>query len=271
VPSASGLAPSGLVYPSEPLVCVKGVAIAPDVPFYSGGQATNFSVAPALPPGLALNAATGAITGTPSAVSATAAYQVTASNTLGSTDLAVTITVNDRAPSTQPVVTLAPFVTALSTGVTATTPDQGHGMTYAWSLNGGTLVSGQGTPAITFTAGESGTVTAEVTVGNTGGSLSGRAVAAIVAAPNATLTYPVASRPGAQGIPANVTAQPGMAYLWTVISGASTATVSAGQGTERISLSVGDAPGTFQIQVKVQNQAGDYATATGTVKVGAGG
>jgi hypothetical protein len=54
----------------------------------------SYSVAPALPAGLSLNAVNGIIRGTPTAVAATANYTVTAANTGGSTTAAVSLTVN---------------------------------------------------------------------------------------------------------------------------------------------------------------------------------
>lgn len=268
--SAQGQAPTGLTYPTDPEVCTRGVAVAANVPFYSGGAATSLRVQPALPAGLAFDPATGAISGTPTAVSPAAPYHVTAANSAGSTEYTLTIAVNDQAPGSAPVVTLPAQVTALKAGLAASTPDQGRGVTYAWTLTGGTLASGQGTPAITFTAGAAGTVTAAVTVGNSGGSLSGSAAAEIVPVPDASMTLPVSVRPGDTGFSASVTGQEGMTYLWTVVAGAANATITSGQGSTRIQLAAGRTPGTFQVQVKVQNQAGDSASASGTVKVDAG-
>jgi len=69
---------------------------------------------------------------------------------------------------------------------------------------------------------------------------------------------------------ASVPEQPGMTYTWTIMSGTSSATISSGQGTHRIGFLAGSAAGTFQIQVKVENQAGNYLTNSGTVKVQTG-
>ena len=53
-------------------------------PTTSGGTVTSWSVSPSLPAGLSLDSSTGAISGTPSAVTSSAAYTITASNTGGS-------------------------------------------------------------------------------------------------------------------------------------------------------------------------------------------
>ena len=60
---------------------------------------TSYTVSPALPAGLSLSASTGIISGTPTAVTATASYTVTASNSAGSTTASLTITVNIAAPA----------------------------------------------------------------------------------------------------------------------------------------------------------------------------
>ena len=94
-----GSAPAAINYASATAVFTRGVAIAPDAPTITGGAATSFSVSPALPAGLNLNAGTGVVNGTPAAVAAQASYTVTASNSAGSTTTTLTITVNAPAPS----------------------------------------------------------------------------------------------------------------------------------------------------------------------------
>ena len=60
---------------------------------------TSWSVSPSLPAGLSLDSSTGAISGTPTAITSSASYTITASNTGGSTTASITIEVNDVAPS----------------------------------------------------------------------------------------------------------------------------------------------------------------------------
>jgi hypothetical protein len=74
----------------SPQTFTVGTAIAALAPTVTGTVA-GYSVSPALPAGLALDASTGAITGTPTAPAATAAYTVTASNAGGSTTFALSI------------------------------------------------------------------------------------------------------------------------------------------------------------------------------------
>ncbi|MBR8317305.1 putative Ig domain-containing protein [Burkholderia dolosa] len=87
------IAPDSIAYPDNPVVYTTGVAIHPNVPVVSGGAITGFAVSPALPAGLALNAQTGAISGTPTAVMPAADYTVTGSNSAGSVSTVVNIEV----------------------------------------------------------------------------------------------------------------------------------------------------------------------------------
>ena len=89
-------------------------------------HAPPFAVSPALPAGLALDAATGAITGTPSAAASAAVYTVTATNNGGSGafELTLEIAAAPASPSldsystaaavyyiTEAIPTIAPTVT----------------------------------------------------------------------------------------------------------------------------------------------------------------
>jgi 6-phosphogluconolactonase (cycloisomerase 2 family) len=78
------VAPSNLVFPRTVGIFLVDVPIASDLPTYSGSP-SNFSVLPALPAGLSLNAQTGNISGTPTQASSRTIYTVTARNSAGST------------------------------------------------------------------------------------------------------------------------------------------------------------------------------------------
>lgn len=72
-----------------------GVAIATNSPTPgTGGAAVSYAVSPALPTGLSLNTSTGAITGTPTVITALATYTVTATNTKGTGTVTLTIQVH---------------------------------------------------------------------------------------------------------------------------------------------------------------------------------
>jgi hypothetical protein len=81
--SGNSTPPSALSYPS-PEIAVVGMAISFS-PTVTGGSVTSYAVSPALPAGLAINATTGVISGTPSSASTQSTYTITASNSGGST------------------------------------------------------------------------------------------------------------------------------------------------------------------------------------------
>jgi hypothetical protein len=62
-------------------------------PTCGGGGELTYTIAPALPTGISINATTGVISGSPTATSAQTTYTVTATNTAGNTTKQVTITV----------------------------------------------------------------------------------------------------------------------------------------------------------------------------------
>lgn len=85
--------PTGLTYSQNPAVYTKNIAIADNTPSSGGGAVDSYSISPALPAGLSFNTSTGVISGTPTVVSPSTDYTVTASNAGGSTMAAVNITV----------------------------------------------------------------------------------------------------------------------------------------------------------------------------------
>ena len=90
--------PSDLTYAS-PNVFTKGSPITSLNPTSNGGLVASYRVDPPLPLGLIFNTVTGEISGTPTAITATADYLVTATNFVGNTSFLVNITVNDIPPS----------------------------------------------------------------------------------------------------------------------------------------------------------------------------
>jgi 6-phosphogluconolactonase len=84
-------APTALSYPSPETYPI-GTAITPISPTVTG-FVTKYAVAPTLPAGLSLNAITGQIAGTPTSATNMANYVITASNSTGSTNFSLAITV----------------------------------------------------------------------------------------------------------------------------------------------------------------------------------
>ena len=95
-----GVQPPSLSYNAISAVYTVGVGIAPNIPVNTGGVITAFRVNPALPAGLSLSPTTGIISGIPTRLTDKAIYSVTASNASGSASSYLTITVNDRPPTT---------------------------------------------------------------------------------------------------------------------------------------------------------------------------
>ena len=85
---AVAIAPTGLAYPQTTIGTYVGEEITPDIPGTTG-TITSYTVNPTLPPGLSIDPNTGVISGTPTAVAASATYTVEGSNATGSVTAAV--------------------------------------------------------------------------------------------------------------------------------------------------------------------------------------
>ena len=92
-------APTALAYSTNPAIYTKGTAITINSPSSGGGAVVAYSVSPSLPAGLSLNTSSGVISGTPTAITAVAGYEVTATNSSGKASTTLTITVKDAAPA----------------------------------------------------------------------------------------------------------------------------------------------------------------------------
>ena len=169
------IAPSSVAYSGSPYTLTKGSAMTADTPSSSGGTVTSWSITPALPAGLSLDTATGEISGTPSDISSSTVYTVTANNTGGNATASITIVVNDIAPSTISY-TGSPFTLTKDSAMTANTPTNAGGPVTSWSISP-TLPAGltfdtatgeiSGTPTALATS-----TTYTVTATNSGGSSS---------------------------------------------------------------------------------------------------
>ncbi len=183
--------PSKLTYPQTAISATIGTAIAADTPTVTG-TVTAYSVKPALPAGLSLNSATGAISGTPTAATAQTSYTVTASNAGGSVTASVQITVTLAAPAN--LVYPQTAINAITgTAIASDTPTV-TGTVSAYSVSP-SLPAGlsldmttgvlSGTPT-TATAQASYTVTAS----NAGGSATASVQITVTVAAPANLVYP---------------------------------------------------------------------------------
>ena len=108
--------------------------ITANSPTSTGGAVTSYSVSPALPAGLTLSTTTGVISGTPTAVTATASYTVTATNSAGNTTTSLSITVNDAAPAAL-AYTTGTAVYTVGTTITANSPTSTGGTVTAYGVS----------------------------------------------------------------------------------------------------------------------------------------
>jgi len=85
-------APEALAYSTPSALYTQGVSIAANVPAVKN-RVTSWNANPALPTGLALNAVTGVISGTPAEVQGGTTHTITAANSSGSTTAVLSIAV----------------------------------------------------------------------------------------------------------------------------------------------------------------------------------
>ena len=140
----SATAPSNLSYSPFTQTVRQGTAITPMTPIISGGT-PRYSISPALPAGISINATTGIISGTLTAAqTGIVAYRVTASNSGGSSSATVSLIFN-TAPTGMALVpaTVAENSAAGTTvGTLSTTDaDAGDSFTYEFVPGVGSLTN----------------------------------------------------------------------------------------------------------------------------------
>ena len=204
--------PTRLAYSAEIAVFTNGVAITPDMPTSSGGAVAAYNVSSALPAGLTLNSSTGAISGTPTKVSAAATYTITASNSAGSTTATISITVNPAAPATLAYAT-NPAIYIVGVAIAANTPTNTGGAVARYSV-APTLPWGLSLDSATGAISGIPTVAAlqtnyTVTAYNAGGNVSATLSITVANGAPANLTYSsnpakyTANRPILANLPSN--------------------------------------------------------------------
>jgi hypothetical protein len=106
---------------------------------------------------------------------------------------------------------------------------------FTWTVTGGTLLSGQGTANITFSAPASGSVGLSVLVRDGNGCPNTPSTSVpVVAPPSATITAPPSACANSTGNTASAPAG-ASSYLWTITNG----TITAGQNTNAITFTAG--------------------------------
>ena len=184
--------PANLTYATNPAVFFVGQAITADLPSFTGGTPTLYTVNPTLPAGLSLNASTGAVSGTPTAITAKAPFTVTASNSAGGTTAVLSITVNDSAP-TGVTYSSPAAIYPRGAAIAANTPSHTGGTPTGYSVEpalpaGLTLSSTSGVITGTPTA-VTAAVSYVVTASNATGSATTTLTLSVAEVAPASLTY----------------------------------------------------------------------------------
>lgn len=174
--------------------------------------------------------------------------KVTVSKTDGSTVCACRNSVQIQVQRNPDCTISAPSgVCAESTGNSASVPQQ-PGATYVWAVTNGTIISGQGTSMITWTAEDASPATIAVTVSRTIGGIactcSSSSDVQVYPNPDCTITVPSGVCAGSQDNIAFVPSDPEASFTWTVKDGV----ITSGQGTNQIKW---QARGTSPVTISV--------------------
>jgi len=183
--------PASLSYPQPTIVATVGKVIATDTPTITG-TVNSYSVSPALPAGLNLSASTGAISGTPTSVTARASYTVTAANTTGNTTATVQIVVNPAVPTnlSYPQTTIVATVGKVIATDTPTVTGTVTGYSVSPALPAGLSLSAS-TGAISGTpTSVAAQATYTITATNAAGSTTAAVQIVVNSAAPANLSYP---------------------------------------------------------------------------------
>ena len=263
--------PSSIVYTPSSLTLTKGTSMTTVTPTASGGPATSWSVTPSLPAGLAISGTTGAISGTPTAVTSSGTYTVTASNTGGSDTVTITIQVNDVAPSS---IAYAPSSLTLTKGTTMSTntPTSAGGTVTSWSISpslpaGLSFSTSTGAISGTPTA-VSSTATYTVTASNTGGSSTATVTILVNDAAPSSVTYSPSSFTLTKGVAMTTvtpTASGGTATSWSI-----SPTLPTGLSFSTTDGAISGTPGAVSSSATytiTATNAGGSGTATVTIQV----
>ena len=115
VVNAAPVAVPNISISSATVTATVGSAIANITIISSGGTVSSYGINPTLPDGLTLDPSNGTISGTPTAVSASTNYTITATNSSGTDTAMVNITVN-AAPVAVPIISISSATVTATVG-----------------------------------------------------------------------------------------------------------------------------------------------------------
>jgi len=95
-----------------------GTAITSVTPTVARTGTATFAISPALPAGLALSAATGTISGTPTVVAAATTYTISMTDLTGTTTSTIDVAITAQPVATTPITTTTTRTTITTTGIT---------------------------------------------------------------------------------------------------------------------------------------------------------
>jgi hypothetical protein len=259
--STSNVAPpSG---PNAPIIVAPGTLAA--------GEAAQASVAPQSGVSYVWSVDNGILSG--SNQGETVAFQastldpltLTVTATKGSATVAnqFHVKVQTQPPAT-PVISAPASAPTGATGLVASVSAQ-SGVSYAWSIQGGTITSGTSSTSVTFSTGAVGTLTLTCVATNRVGNSTGQANVQVQAGAPAvpTITAPSTAVAGQTGLSASVAAQTGVTYQWALQNG----TLTAGQGTRAITFTAGVAGTPLQLTCTVTNASSVSSSANAAMTV----
>ncbi len=178
-------APPAFSYAVNPATYSVGTGISSNTVTSTGGAIVSFSISPALPTGLAMFSTSGNIHGTPTVVTPTATYTVTATNSIGSTNVGLQITVNDIAPAF--TYTANPVSYPMGSAITPNSPLNTGGSVVSYSVSPALPAGLSLNPSTGVITGTPTALTSQTTYTITGTNSGGSASAAIAITTGASL------------------------------------------------------------------------------------
>lgn len=216
------LPPNGLSYSTQNPTYTTTVAITPNVPTVGGGAVEQWTVSPPLPNGLTLNPVTGIISGTPLVAINQTSFTVTASNSAGSAQTTLMITIDVAAPAGLTYSTPVSYV--INQPITANTPSSTGGLIASYGISpalpaGLSLSTSSGVITGTPTALASAatyTVTGTNAAGSTQATISLEVVPGLTAPSNLSYANASASYPTGYAITSNNPTVTGTVQSWAI-------------------------------------------------------